>query len=138
MKWSLLSVEEVHAFGIDMIVPYMEKEGVTIESVNRDLRTNPQLIGQSWGSPAFFYVRIDLYPNKVTLTNAQFKQRLAWADKHRATAFFTSVGLAFINYPDKPPVKNNVDMRLPFRNAGFPTAYDGIVVMATPDRVQFL
>ena len=33
MKWPLMSTEEVHAFGLDAIRPYLEKEGVAIESV---------------------------------------------------------------------------------------------------------
>jgi hypothetical protein len=135
MKWPLMSDEEVHVFGLEAIVPYLEKEGVAIESVNRDIGIDPQIVAQRWGSPAFIFVRTALYPNKGALTEAQFMQCLSWAEKYRATAFFASVGLACMNYPDKSPIKNDADMRLPIRNGGFAVAFEGLVIMATSDRV---
>jgi hypothetical protein len=138
MKWRLMSDEEVHAFGVEAILPYLEKEGVTIESVNRDSKVNPQIVAQRWGSLAFIFVRTALYPNKGALTESQFAQCLSWAEKHNATAFFASVGLACTNYPDKSPVQDEADVHLPIRGAGFAVAYEGLVVMTTSDRVQLL
>jgi hypothetical protein len=131
-----MSDEEVHAFGLEAILPYLKKEGVTIESVNRDSKANPQIVAQRWGSLAFIFVRTALYPNKGALTESQFAKCLSWAEEHHATAFFASVGIACTNYPDKSPVKDDADMRLPIRNAGFAVAYEGLVVMTTSDRVQ--
>ncbi len=136
MKWPLMSDEELHTFGLEAILPYLEKEGVAIKSVNRDPGMNPQIVGQRWGSPAFIFVRTALYPNKGALTDAQFMQCLGWAKEHRATAFFASVGLLCTNYPDKSHVKSDADMRLPIRNAGFMVAYEGLGVMTTSDRVR--
>lgn len=76
-KWPLMSAEEVHAFGLEVILPFLKKEGVAIESVNRDPGMNSQIVGQRSGSLAFIFVRTALYPNKGELTEAQFKQCLA-------------------------------------------------------------
>lgn len=128
-KWPLMSAEEIHAFGLEAILPFLEKEGVAIESANRDPGINPQVVGQRRGSLAFIFVRTALYPNKGVLSEAQSMQCLGWAEKHRATAFFASVGLACTIYPNKSPVKSGADMRLPIRDAGFAVAYTGLVVM---------
>ena len=136
MKWPLMTTEELHAFGLETILPYIEKEGVAIESVNRDLGSKPQIVGRRWGSLAFIFVRSALFPNKGELSEVEFVQCLSWANKHGATAFFASVGLACSNYPDKSAVESDTDMLLPIRNAGFAVAYQGLVVMTTFDHVR--
>lgn len=137
-RWSLLDDLEIHAFGIDSILPYIVKSGVTIQGVNRVLDMNPQIVGERWGSPAFIYVRTALYPGKGELPQDEFFRCINWAAQHRATAFFASVGLACINYPDRSPVMNDADMRLPIRNGGFAVSYQGLQVMTTSDRVSML
>jgi hypothetical protein len=138
MEWVLMDAEELHTFGIKIILPYIEKEGVVIEGVNLDPSINPQIEGRRWDSLAFVFVRTACYPNKGTLSEEQFLQCLKWAEKHRATAFFASVGLACTNYPDKSPVTSDADMRLPIRNAGFVVAYEGLKIMNTSDHIQLM
>jgi fumarylacetoacetate (FAA) hydrolase family protein len=139
MKWPIMSDDEIHSFGIQLILSYIEKEDFVIEQVNSDSKMNPQIIGKRWGSLAFVYVRTACYPNKGALINEdQFIQYIEWAEKHNATAFFASVGLACSNYPDKTPVKKESDWSLPIRNAGFAVAYEGLLLMTMSDRVQIL
>ena len=45
MLWLLMKDEELHVFGIVLILPYLEKEGLEIEQINPDLQTNPQTVG---------------------------------------------------------------------------------------------
>jgi hypothetical protein len=127
--WPLMNAEEVHAFGIQVILPFLEKEGLAIHSVNPDPRTSPQVVGQRGGSLAFVFVRTALYPNKGVLTEAQRLQCWDWAVKHRATAYFASVGFACAKYPDKSPVTNDADAQRPIRGAGFAVDYKGLVVI---------
>ena len=131
-----MTAEELHAFGIDTILPFLKKEGVTVEGVNHDLKLTPQIIGQRWGSLAFIYVRTAMLPRMGSLTETQFMHGLGWADSHRATAFFASVGLICTNFPDKSPVTNDADGRLPIRHGGFMANYEGLVVMTTSDHVR--
>jgi hypothetical protein len=136
MKWPLMTTEELHRFGIELILPYLEKDGVTVESINPDIRSNPQIVGKRWGKLAFIAVRTACYPSKGELTPDDFRQILCFADNHGATAFFASVGIACAAYPDKSPVTTKADMRLPIRDAGFYVSYQGLVIMTTSDRVQ--
>ena len=81
-------------------------------------------------------MRTACYPSKGQLSPAEFSHWLAWADKHQATAFFASVGVACVAYPDRSEVRSESDMSLPIKNAGFNIAYEGLVVMTTADRVK--
>lgn len=138
MRWPLMTQEEIHGFGIEVILPYIQKEGVTIESVNLDPKKNPQIVGRRWNSRAFVAVRTACYPNKGELSQHECVQIIGWAVQHDATAFFASVGIACIAYPDKSPVHNEADMSLPIRHAGFNVAYEGLVILNTSDRVRVL
>ena len=136
MKWPLMTKEEVHAFGIELILPYLEKEGVTIESVNPDIQRNPQIVGKRWDKPAFIVVRTACYPSKGELSSEEHRRILDWADKQGATAFFASVGIACVSYPDKSAITADEHMGLPIRSAGFHIAYPGLVIITTSDRVR--
>ena len=41
MEWPLMSNQEVHAFGIEATLPYLAKEGVTVESVDHNPKKSP-------------------------------------------------------------------------------------------------
>jgi len=138
MKWPLMSDEELHAFGIDIILPFLKSEDVTVEAVNHDPKLTPQIIGQRWGSLAYIYVRTAMLPRMGALTETQFMHGLSWADSHRATAFFASVDLICTDYPDKSPVTIDADSRLPIRHGGLKAKYEGLVVMITSDRVRVM
>lgn len=120
---------ELHAFGIDSILPFLNKEGVTVEAVNHDLKKLPQIVGRRWNALAFIYVRTACYPNHGTLSAEQFQHAIDWAHQHKAEAFFASVGVACTNYPDKEPVTLEEHTRLPIRNAGFAINYEGLLIM---------
>jgi hypothetical protein len=138
MKWPLMTEEELFVFGIDIILPFLKNEGVTIEAVNRDRKFNPQIVGQRWESLAYIFVRTAMLPNKGSLTDAQFIHCLGWAESNHATAFFASVGLICTDYPDKSPVTNESDKRLPIRNGVFLADYQRLLLMMTSDRVRVL
>src|ERR1051325_3985593 len=118
MKWPLMSPHELHTFGIEAILPYVEQEGFKVEGANPDLKVNPQIVGKHWDSTAFVVVRTACYPNKGELTQAEHMQMVRWAEQHGATAFFASVGIGCVAYPDGSPVTSDEDMRLPIRHAG--------------------
>ena len=136
MDWPLMSPDELHEFGIDTILPYVEKEGVSIESVNVDLKSNPQIVGRRWEKLAFIYVRTDCYPLRGQLTDEEFHRELAWADSHQAIPFFASVGILCSNFPDKTEVTTPEHMSQPYRHAGFDISYPGLKIMSVSDRVQ--
>jgi hypothetical protein len=138
MNWPVMDADEIHEFGLRAILPHLIKEGVAISEINVSLGKKPQVIGTRWGSAAHIYVRTGLYPNKGELSDIAFANGLEWAVKNDATAFFASVGLACTNYPDKSPVKDETNVRLPIRNAGFAISYEGLLVMTTSDKIRVM
>lgn len=68
MKWPPMTADELHAFGIEAILPHLEKEGITVHSVNPDLEANPQIVGERWGATTFIAVRTACCPDKGALT----------------------------------------------------------------------
>ena len=130
MTWALMTTAEIHAFGIHMVLQFIEKEGVTVQHVNPDIKMNPQIVGQRWGSLAYIYVRTACYPGKGALGEEEFFYWLDWAKVQTAPPFFGSVGIACTHYPDKTPVQNDADMRLPMRNSGFAVTYEGLLLNA--------
>jgi hypothetical protein len=136
MEWPLMTEEELHKFGVEAIHPYIEKEGVTIESVNTNLKMNPQIVGKRWGSVAHIAVRTASYPKKGSLTSAEAERIIAWADRQGATAFFAGVGVLCSSYPDKSPVCDENHHSLPIRHGGFIIDYEGLLVLTMSDRVR--
>jgi len=130
---------EVHAFGIEAILDHLQqKEGVTVENVNSEIGHDPQIVGKRWGLPAFIFVRTALYPNKGALSDQEFMRLLALANKHKAIAFFASVGLCCTHYPDRSDVTDEKEWGVPIRNGGFAVAYEGLLVMTTSDKFTIL
>jgi hypothetical protein len=74
MKWPLMSDEELHAFGIDVILPDLVKEGVTVEEVNRDLGRNPQIVGKRW-----FFSLLYLYEQPCIQLKGYLLRNNSWS-----------------------------------------------------------
>jgi hypothetical protein len=123
---------EVHQFGIESIVPYVQKEGITIESVNVEFGRDPQIVGTFQGSRVFVIVRTAMYPNKGELAASMVKLFGEWAEQHRALPLFASVGLACMNYPDRTAVKDQTVMQQPIKNGGFAVSFQGLVSLGEP------
>ena len=126
MKWPLMTQAEIHQFGIESILPYVEKEGISVESVNRELGRDPQIVGTYQGGRVFVIVRTAMYPSKGELPASAVKQFREWAQQHRALLLFASVGLACRNYPDRTEVKDDASMQQPIKNGGFAVSYQGL------------
>jgi hypothetical protein len=128
--------QELHEFGLQAILPYVEKEGLTIQAINSDSTKIPQIVGERWGSLAYVFVRTSCFPQKGSLDDGDFLGCLHWANTHAATAFFASVGVRCVRYPDDTPVNKESEMGIPYKNASYHIAYDGLLIMTTTDRVK--
>jgi hypothetical protein len=129
MTWQLMSAAEIHQFGIESILPYLQKEGVNVENVSVKSDENPQVVGTYHGSKAFVFVRTAMYPQKGQLTISEVQRCMVWAQQHNALALFASVGLACTNYPDRSEVKGDGEMQKPIKNAGFAVSYQGLAAL---------
>jgi len=125
-----MTEEEIHDFGIEIVVGQLKKEGYEIEGVNTDLGMNPQVVGRKDNQLAFVAVRTACYPEKGRLEKSVHFQMIEHADQHGAIPYFASVGIA------NADAKTETEMGVPVRGAGFHVAYEGMVIIARSDRVK--
>jgi hypothetical protein len=135
MNWPPMTKEELHTFGIAVVVRSLEKEGIFIEGVNTDLKLDPQIVAIRMGTLAYIAVRTDCYPNRGILTQPERQEIIQWAGQKHAIAFFASVGILCARYPDKSIVTSESDKGLPIRDGGFYVVYEGLRPMSTSDHV---
>jgi hypothetical protein len=65
-KRELMTKEDIHAFGVEIVYKQLEKDGWRISSVDveGDLRTQPQIVADKDGELAFFVIRTDIHPGR--------------------------------------------------------------------------
>jgi hypothetical protein len=129
MTWPLMNSKEMHAFGIQLILPYIQKEGFEIKEINVDIGQNPQVISYKDDQLAFIFVRTECFPGKGNLTEDQLADCVNLSTNSTATPYFASVGLCLAAFPDKTSVKSKAEWSLPVRNGGFYIAYNGLEKM---------
>lgn len=127
MKSQLMTQAEVHQFGIESILPYVQKGGITVVSINVKQGRDPQIVGTYRGSCVFVIVRTAMYPNKGELNASSIKRFSDWAEQHGALPLFGSVGIACMNYPDGTEVNDQEMMQQPIKNGGFAVSFQGLV-----------
>lgn len=138
MELTVMSDQELHLFGMQVMLPQIEKEGFTIEHINKDIQINPQIIGKRWGSLGFIYLRTACYPDTGNLTEEEFMQGLEWAKQNSAIPFFAGVRVTCVSYPDKSPVVKESDKGIPYRFAEYEFDYTGLHIMTTEDHVKII
>ena len=126
----LMTIEEIHDFGVEVVFNQLKKEGYKIQSVNTKYGVNPQIIAKKEGQLAFIAVRTACYPNKGSLEKSVHFKMIENADKHGAIPYFASVGIANANG------KTDEEMSVPVKGAGFYVAYEGMLIITQSDRVK--
>jgi hypothetical protein len=115
-----MSAEEVQDFGVKAVAEHEAKAGATIVSVQADVGREPQIVARIDGKLAFIAVRTACYPGKGELEPAALVKLKAQAAEMGATPFFAQVGIA------NATGKNDEEMAVPIRGAGFYVAYEGL------------
>jgi hypothetical protein len=129
----LMTEDEIHNFGVEIVFNQIQKDGFIVESVNTDRKVDPQIVARKDGRLAFIVVRTACYPNKGEIESEELFGRLVrHADEHNATCYFASVGIA------NAEAENEREMSLPVKGAGFYIAYGGLSIMTFSNRVKVL
>lgn len=93
MQKQLMSAEEIHAFGIEVVCKYLQKDGHEIIEINTTPGINPQIVARKDEGLEFIVVRTACYPDKGQIESEQLAlQCIAHADRHHAICYFASVG----------------------------------------------
>jgi len=128
----LLTEQEIHAFGIHVLIKKLEEDGWMIESADpeADRATHPQIIGHNNGEIGFFVVRTAMYPGKGRIEGEEVFQNLVrHAAKHGAVCYFASLGIASAAGGDSEEAKST-----PVKGGHYHISFDGLVRMAIPHK----
>jgi hypothetical protein len=126
----LMTKEDIHAFGVEIVYKQLEKDGWRMQSanVNADLRTEPQIIADKDGEFAFFIVRTDIHPGRGRFEEGQeaFNRLVRHARSHGASCYFASVGIA------NSEGESDEEMSNPVKGVAYHVQFDGLIRMELP------
>jgi hypothetical protein len=126
----LMTGDDIHAFGIEIVYKQLEEAGWAVESADvfADKQTHPQLIANKDGETGFFVVRTDMYPGRGRIEGEEVFQTLVrHAKEHGASCYFASVSIA------NSEGKNEEEMAIPVKGVAYHVAFDGLLKMDLPD-----
>ena len=126
----LMTKEDIHAFGVEIVYKQLEKDGWRMQSadVKADLRTQPQIIADKDGELAFFVVRTDIHPGRGRFEEGQeaFNHLVRHAKSHGASCYFASVGIA------NSEGETDEEMSTPVKGVAYHVQFDGLIRMELP------
>jgi hypothetical protein len=129
----LMTEDEIHDFGVEVVFNQIQKDGFIVESVNTDRKVNPQIVARKDGQLSFIVVRTACYPHKGELESEElFEKLVRHADQNNAICYFAGVGIA------NSEGENDREMSLPVKGAGFYVSYEGLLIMTFSNRVKVL
>lgn len=127
----LMTANEIHAFGVEIVFKQLEKDGWVIQSadVEADIRSEPQIVAQKDGELAFFVIRTGVYPGRGRFEEGQeaFNDLVRHASEHGASCYFASVGIANSNGT------SDEEMAVPVKGVAFNVQFDGLIRMSLPE-----
>jgi len=132
-KQQLMTEDEIHDFGVEVVFGQLKKDGYEILSVNTDRTMNPQIVAKKDGERAFIVVRTACYPNKGVMESEELAFKMIdHADKNGAICYFASVGIV------NAEGQNDEEMSRPVKGAGFQVSYEGLLTLTLSNRVKVL
>ena len=127
---STLSDDEIHEFGINIVLDDIRAKGYAVSSVTTARNSNPQIVAHKNGQLIHIVVRTAIYPKKGVIEGFQLGlQILDDAYGKNAACYFAGVGIA------NADGSTDLEMSIPLRNSGYYVAYNGIEEL-TPTKVR--
>lgn len=126
----LMSEEDVHAFGVEIVYKQLQEAGWQIESadVSPERTLHPQIIANRDGETGFFVVRTAIHPGRGRIEGEEvFRRMVDIAKGHGANCYFASVGIA------NSEGKTEEEMAVPVKGVAYHVAFDGLLRMELPD-----
>ena len=126
----LMTKDDIHAFGVEIVYKQLEKDGWTIQSadVEADLATEPQIVAEKDGELAYFVIRTDIHPGRGRFEEGQesFNDLVKHAKAHGASCYFASVGIA------NSEGETDEEMSTPVKGVAYHVQFDGLIRMELP------
>src|SRR5437016_9925221 len=118
----IMTEQDIHAFGVEIVYKRLQEAGWTIESADTyaDRETEPQIIANKDREAAFFVVRTAIHPNRGRIEGEDVFQHLVrHANSHGASCYFASVSIA------NSEAKSEEEMSVPVKGVAYHVAFDG-------------
>ncbi|CAN5182692.1 hypothetical protein BH20ACI2_BH20ACI2_28560 [soil metagenome] len=125
----LMTEEEVHAFGVEIVYKQLQEAGWQIESADvlADRSLHPQIIASKEGETGYFVVRTAIHPGRGRIEGEDvFDHLVTLARNHGASCYFASVGIA------NSEGKTEEEMAVPVKGVAYHVAFDGLLKMELP------
>lgn len=117
----IMTDEEIHEFGINIVLEDLRKNGFMISAVTTDRYSNPQIVAKYNSQVFHVIVRTACYPNKGNIESKELGFRLLQeANNKNAQCYFASVGIA------NADGTTDLEMATPIRGAGYYISYNGV------------
>jgi hypothetical protein len=126
----LMTKNDIHAFGVEIVYKQLEKDGWRIRSadVEADLSSKPQIVAEKDGELAHFVIRTDIHPKRGRFEEGQesFDRLVKEAKANGASCYFASVGIA------NSEGETDEEMATPVKGVAYHVQFDGLIRMELP------
>lgn len=94
MSRELMTKDEIHVFGLQVLIQYLEGKGYEIEFAQPDAKNIPHIIAKSGEQLTFILAATDIYPNKGKISDEDKAAVLEHAKSFNAQSACAYLGLA--------------------------------------------
>lgn len=123
MAEELMNEQEIHLFGLQVLIQYLEGKGYEIEFAQPDKKSLPHVIAKSGDQLTFIIAATDMYPNKGNISDSDKAAVLEHAKQFEAQTACAYLGLA---NAEGVETNNKALMSKAYRNARFVTDFGGL------------
>jgi|GEM_PF-1499821 len=121
---NLMTFEDIHAFGVEIVLNYLKKDGFNVREVNPKPGDFPQVVASKDGALSFIFVKTDIYPNKGILTKREKELFLEFSETQKAISYFAGVGIA------NAKATNSEEAKIMVKGAGFQVSFSGLEIIS--------
>ncbi len=130
MAEELMTEQEIHLFGLQVLIQYLETKGYEIEFAQPEKHRLPHVIAKMGDQLTFIIAATDMYPNKGKISDADKAAVLDHAKQFNAQTACAYLGLA---NAEGVETKNKELMTKAYRNARFLTDFSGLEMICFED-----
>lgn len=123
MSSELMNTQEIHEFGLQMLVQHLTEKGYEVEFAQPNKNEIPHIVAKQGEQLIFILAATDVYPHKGVITDAEKQALLEHAQAFNAQSACAYLGIA---NADGVAVKDKALCAKAFKNAQFYTDFSGL------------
>lgn len=130
MSEELMTEQEIHLFGLQVLIQFLESKGYEIEFAQPDKASLPHVVVKMGEQITFIIAATDVYPNKGKVSDADKAAVLEHAKQFNANCACAYLGIANAVGVEK---KDKALMGKAYRNTRFVTDFGGLEFICFED-----